>query len=103
MGKATIRISLKTIAMLFPSSSAERIYLHGKWQQERGRNPSMRFGNHPTPRQAYAAVDETLGKYFDEIRNQHYSRQDFFWNNEMIADIKNRIPVCELHLCGPYR
>lgn len=103
MGKPTVRISLKTIAMMFPPSSAERVYLHGKWQIERGRKPSMNFGNHPTPRQAYAAVNEVLGSYFDEIRNQHYARQDFFWSDEMISAIKNRTPVQELRLFGPYR
>ena len=103
MGKATIRVSLKTIAMMFPPSSVERVYLHGKWQTKRGRNPSMIFGNYPTPRQAYTAVDELLGKYFDEILNQHYSRQDLFWDSEMIANIKNRVPVRELRLFGQYR
>ena len=44
MGKATIRVSLKTIAMRFPPGSIERVYLHGTWQLERGRNPSMLYG-----------------------------------------------------------
>ncbi len=103
MGKQTIRISLKTIAFLFPSGSLERIYLHGKWQIERGRNPSMNYGNHPTPRQAFVAVDEMLGKYFDEIRHQEYSRQDFFWNERMVEAVRQRTLVSKLPLPMPYR
>lgn len=103
MGKPTYRISLKTIAFRFPVGSRERVYLHGKWQQERGRNPSMNYGNYPTPRQAFAAVDEMLGKYFDEIRHQECSRQDWFWNEEMIMAIMNRIPVPKLPSVYQYR
>lgn len=103
MGKATIRISLKTIAMLFPSGSIERVYLHGTWQIERGRNPSMLYGNHHSTREAYTTAKAMLGDYFDEIRRQHYARQDFFWDTKMVSDVMNRVPVVELQLCGPYR
>lgn len=103
MGKQTIRISLKTIAFLFPSGSLERIYLHGKWQLERGRNPSMNYGNHPTPRQAFVAANQMLGKYFDEIRHQECSRQDWFWNKKMVDEVKKRTPVSKLPLPMPYR
>lgn len=64
MGKATIRISLKTIAMRFPAGSIERVYLHGTWQIERGRNPSMTYGNHHSTREAYATAKAVLGGYF---------------------------------------
>ena len=103
MGKKSIKISLKTIAFLFPSGSLERIYLHGKWQIERGRNPSMNYGNYSTPRQAFAAVDEMLGKYFDEIRHQECSRQNFFWHERMIEAVQQRMPVSKLPLPMPYR
>jgi hypothetical protein len=103
LGKQTIRISLKTIAFLFPTGSLERIYLHGKWQIERGRNPSMNYGNHPTARQSFKAVEEMLGNYFDEVRHQEYSRQDFFWNERMIKAVKAREPVISLPLPMPYR
>ena len=102
MGKATVRISLKTIAMRFPPGSIERVYLHGTWQLERGRNPSMSYGNHQSTREAYAAAKTMLGPYFDEIRQQHCARQDFFWDSRMVADVMNRVPVSELQLCGPY-
>lgn len=103
MGKATIRISLKTIAMRFPPGSIERVYLHGTWQIERGRNPSMLFGNHYSTREAYQTAKTMLGTYFDEIRRQHYSRQDFFWDEQMITNVINRVPVRKLQLCGTYR
>jgi hypothetical protein len=103
MSKATIRISLKTIAMRFPAGSIERVYLHGTWQMERGRNPSMLYGNHHSARVAYAAAKAMLGSYFDEIRRQHYARQDFFWSDQMIVDVTNRVPVRELRLMDKYR
>jgi hypothetical protein len=103
MSKATCRISLKTIAFLFPSGSLERVYLHGKWQIERGRNPSIGYGNHPTPRQAFVTVDAVLGSYFDEIRHQEYSRQGFFWTEKMVLGIQNRVSVHKLPLPCPYR
>jgi hypothetical protein len=96
MGRATLRISLKTIAFRFPEGSLERIYLHGKWQLERGRSPSMNFGNHPTPRHAFAAVDTLLGSYFDEIRHQVCSRQDWFWNEAMVEGVMNKVKVPKL-------
>lgn len=103
MGRATTRISLKTIAMLFPYDSAERVYLHGKWQKERGRHPSMNYGNHPTPKQAFAAVEEMLGKYFDEIRHQDYSRHDYFWSEDTIEGVMKRISVCDLPSVHTYQ
>ena len=103
MGKATVRISIKTIAMRFPAGSIERVYLHGTWQIERGRNPSMVYGNHHSTREAYATAKAMLGVYFDEIRRQHYARQDFFWNSQMISDVMNRTLVRELLLCGLHR
>ena len=99
----TTRISLKTIAFLFPSGSLERVYLHGKWQIERGRNPSMFHGNHPTPRQAFAAVDAVLGTYFDEIRHQECSRRRWFWHEAMVDGVTKRTPVSKLPLLLPYR
>lgn len=103
MGDATIRISLKTIAFLFPAGSIERIYLHGKWQIERGRNPSLTYGNHRTARTAFLQAQEMVGPYFDEIRRQHFSRQDFFWHPEMIIAIQKKSPVTELPLPAAYR
>ena len=103
MGKATVRISLKTIAMRFPVGSIERVYLHGTWQIERGRNPSLLFGNHHSAREAYQAANAMLGDYFNEIRRQHYARHDFFWDAQMILDVMNRVPVHQLQLCGAYR
>lgn len=103
MGKATIRISLKTIAMRFPPGSIERVYLHGTWQLERGRNPSMLYGNHHSTSEAYAAVRDVLETYFNEIRRQHKARQNFFWSDQMVSDVMNRVPVRKLQLCGPYR
>lgn len=96
MGRATTRISLKTIAMMFPSDSIERVYLHGKWQIERGRNPSMVFGNHYNPRNAFVVADEMLGNYFDEIRHQVSSRSEYFWDQEMIDGVMKRTPVRNL-------
>lgn len=103
MGRATIRISLKTIAFLFPVGSMERVYLHGKWQIERGRKPSMNYGNHPTPKEAFAAVDAILGNYFDDIRRQNYSRWDSFWNSQMIAAVLRKDPVHTLPSVYRYR
>ena len=96
MGKVTVRISLKTIAFRFPEGSLERVYLHGLWQLGRGRNPSMYFGNHPTPQHAFEAADEMLGSYFNEIRQQVYSRQDWFWNEAMVQAVLNRAKVTDL-------
>jgi hypothetical protein len=103
LGKQTTIISLKNIALLFPAGSLERVYLHGKWQIERGRNPSMNYGNYPTPRHAFVALNEMLGAYFDEIRHQEYSRQHWFWRESMIEGVKDRIPVSKLPLPKPYR
>lgn len=103
MSNATIRISLKTIAHRFPSGSIERTYWHGKWQRERGRNPSLVFGNHRSPRDAFAVADDLLGMYFTELRAQDYSRHDFFWHPEMIGAIQRRTPVDQLPLPCPYR
>lgn len=103
MSKATIRISLKTIAMRFPPGSIERVYLHGTWQIERGRNPSMLYGNHWSAGKAYTAAKDMLSTYFDEIRRQHNARQSFFWDDQMIHDVMNRVPVRELKLCAEYR
>lgn len=103
MGKASIRLSLKTIAMLFPYGSMERIYLHGRWQLHRGRNPSMLFGNHQTANAAYVATKDMHEEYFDEVFRQHYSRQDFFWSTEMVLAVQNHVPVPHLPLIGAYR
>ena len=103
MGRATLRISLKTIGFRFPAGSLERIYLHGKWQLERGRAPSMCFGNHRTPREAFAAVDALLGEYFDEIRHQVCSRQDWFWSEAMVEAVIRQVKVPELPSVYDYR
>ncbi len=103
MGKRTKRISIKTIAFLFPEGSLERVYLHGTWQIERGRNPSMRYGNHRSTRTAYEELKSSLGLYFDEIRRQEYSRHDFFWTDEMITAVQRRVPVGDLPLVKAYR
>ncbi len=103
MGKNIDRISLKTIAFLFPVGSMERIYLHGKWQIERGRNPSMTFGNHQTARDAYVTINDMLGSYFDEVRHQEYSRHRFFWSDNIITSIQKKKPVSELRLPCAYR
>ena len=103
MGKATVRVSLKTIAFLFPEGSLERVYLHGTWQRERGRNPSMRYGNHQSTRTAYEEVKILLKPYFDEIRRQEYSRHDSFWTDEMVTAVQQRVPVRDLPLVEAYR
>jgi hypothetical protein len=66
-------------------------------------NPSMLYGNHHSTREAHATATAMLGPYFDEIRQQHYARQYFFWSGQMVFDVMNRVPVRELQLCGSYR
>jgi hypothetical protein len=74
----------------------EQVYLHGKWQIERGRNPSMNFGNHSNPREAFAAADAMLGNYFDEIRHLPCSRRDWFWDEAMVEAVMRRVKVPKL-------
>jgi hypothetical protein len=96
MGRPTVRISLKTIAMLFPSDSVERVCLHGKWQLGRGRNPSMVFGNHFNAKEAFVAANEMVGGYFDEIRHLPNSRHRHFWHKALITAVQNRVPAQNL-------
>lgn len=98
MGKETVRLSLKTIAHMFPPGSIERVLLHGRWQKTRGRGrkPTLLFGNHTDPRCALAAVEELAGTYFDELFRQYNSRQKPFWHDAMIQAVQDRTPVYEL-------
>jgi hypothetical protein len=96
MGRATVRISLKTIAMKFPPGSMQRVYLHGKWQKSRGRKPSMRYGNHKDFGTAYRMAEVAVGQYFDQIRKIPSSRGKYFWGERLIQDIIDSVPPDEL-------
>ncbi len=74
MGKATVRYSLKTISLSFPAGSIERVYLHGMWQRDRGRNPTLLFGNHTDAKEAFAAATEMVGPYIESVRQKPFSR-----------------------------
>jgi hypothetical protein len=90
------RLSLKTIAFLFPEGSIERAYLHGRWQRSRGRNPSLTFGNEKQAHRFYAAAHADLGDYFDQIFQLPFSRRKFFWHQEMITAVESRAPIEQL-------
>lgn len=72
--KATVRYSLKTIAQSFPRATIEFVYLHGAWQKERGRNPTMLFGNHTDPKEAFSVAKELAGPYIESVRRIPFSR-----------------------------
>ncbi len=72
--KATVRYSLKTIAQSFPRGTIEFVYLHGMWQRERGRNPTMLFGNHTDPKEAFGVACELAGPYIERVRQIPLSR-----------------------------
>jgi len=91
MGRATIRLSLKTIAWSFPSGSVERVYLHGMWQRERGRQPTLLYGNHTNPRLAFASAQLLIGPYIESVRKIPFSRTHD-WSN-WVEKIMNRVPV----------
>lgn len=87
MGKKTERISLRTIAFLFPEHSVQRVYLHGLWQRSRNRNPTLTLSNQRDPRLAFEMAQEMVGDYFATIRRIPYSRQAWFWSEERVAAI----------------
>lgn len=98
MGKATENISLKTIAFKFPNDSVHRVYLHGKWQQGRGkgRKPTLLFGNHTDPREAFASAQEMVGDYWDDLQRIHCCRSRWFWDDNVVSMIMNHVPVGEI-------
>lgn len=89
--KATDRYSLRSIANSFPRGSIEFVYLHGTWQKERGRNPTMLFGNHKDPKEAYAAACVMAGEYIESIRRIPFSRHHD-WNRWVEAIMKRVSP-----------
>ena len=93
---ATVRYSLKTIAFWFPEGSIERTYLHGKWQRQRGRNPSLLYGNHTDCGEAFVAAKLLLESYFDEIFKIPYIRQTR-WNKRFIDRVRARCPVGSIY------
>lgn len=96
LGAQTTRRSLKTIAMNFPAGSIERVYLHGKWQQERGRQPTLVYGNHTDARRAFKSSVEFVGPYIESVRALPFSRQHEW--GDWVPDIMNRVPVSALSL-----
>lgn len=70
----TERYSLKTISSQFAWESIERCYLHGMWQQERGRNPTMLYGNHTDPKEAFASAQAMIGEYIESVLRIPFSR-----------------------------
>lgn len=81
MGKKTVRLSLKTIAFMFPPNSPERVYLHGKWQLSRGRNPSLHLHNQADPLLSYRFAKSLVGEHFEDEFAEPWSRHDFYWAN----------------------
>jgi hypothetical protein len=79
MGKPTTRLSLKTIAFMFPEHSLERVYLHGKWQRSRGRNPSLTLHNQRDPLMAFQTAEALVGEHFKDEFSQPFSRHDYHW------------------------
>jgi hypothetical protein len=80
--------------MNFPPGSMERVYLHGKWQQGRGRQPCLVFGNHADARRAFAIATELSGAYLESIRAIPFSRcHDWA---DWVCDIMNRVSPDEL-------
>lgn len=90
MGTKTERISLNTIAFMFPEESLERVYLHGAWQISRGRRPSLTLPAQRDPRLAFAAATAEVGDYLEKVRGIPYSRQADFWTQERITAILER-------------
>lgn len=90
MGTKTERISLNTIALMFPVESLERVYLHGVWQKSRGRRPSLTLSAQRDPRQAFATAAAHIGDYLEKVRGIPYSRQADFWTQERITAILER-------------
>lgn len=68
VGAKTVRRSLNTIVKSFPRGTIEFVYLHGMWQKERGRGPTMLYGNHTDPRRAFAIAKEIVGPYIESVR-----------------------------------
>jgi hypothetical protein len=93
MGKKTVRLSLKTIALMFPEHSIQRIYLHGKWQMSRGRNPSLNTHNQNDPKLSFQVAKAIVGEYFDDIFAEPFSRHDFFWRNYFLREERIRSSV----------
>lgn len=92
--KATVRYSLKSIAKSFPTKSIEFVYLHGTWQKERGRNPTMLFGNHTDPKASYEAACELVGPYIELVRQIPFSRYHT-WTH-WVEQIMTRTPPDKL-------
>lgn len=90
MGTKTERISLNTIAFMFPVESLERVYLHGAWQISRGRRPSLALRGQRDPRKAFETAKARVGDYLEQVRRIHFSRQVDFWTEERIAAITER-------------
>ncbi len=93
--KATVRYSIRSIAKSFPRGSIEFVYLHGTWQAERGRNPTMLFGNHTDPKEAYEAARELAGAYIESVRQIPFSRYHKW--ERWVKAIMARVPTAELH------
>lgn len=93
---ATIRISLRTIAFLFPPLSLQRVYFHGKWQESRGRMPTLTLKNQKDPLGSFVTALELEGEYLESIRTLPCSRQSWFWDQELILAILEHIPINEL-------
>ena len=86
-------LSLKTIALHFPAGSLERVYLHGIWQQSRGRNPSesLRNNSNLSPRASFETAEQLIGEYFQSLRRMAYFRvawQDF--SHSLVQAIRDR-------------
>lgn len=79
--KSTKRASLRTIALLFPPGSLQRVYLHGRWQKSRGRQPCLSLENLRDPRLAFEQADALVGEYIRSVLSQYGANNAWFWTN----------------------
>lgn len=75
----------------------EYVYLHGKWQRSRGRNPSILFGNHTGPREAFEAARSLVGEYLDRVCCYKEART-WSWSKELAVAVMQRQALEEIRL-----
>lgn len=96
MSSVSQQVSLKSIAMLFPTSSMQRVYLHGMWQMSRNRRPSEPLGNERNPIRAFSRADAKVGAYLDELTMAPYARKRSFWTDELVKKVIEFRPIEDL-------
>lgn len=97
--RKTCRVSLRTIALLFPPRSVQRVYLHGRWQKSRGRRPCLSLENLQDPRLAYEQAEELVGEYIRSVLSTPYAYGKWQWEGrgrELAKAISEQVPPEEV-------